>query len=111
MRTLENASPYTLTATNANEPASERTRRFLAEQREKWTQLPPVYAVIDNERLLIVDGNHRRDFAESEGLSLPEVVVLETDDDWNEAKKKLGTAYGKITTLDQLRRIISRRTT
>lgn len=108
---MENVPPNSLMATNANEPHSERTNRFLLEQRDNWNQLPPVYAVIENGQLLVVDGNHRRDFAVAEGLTLPEVVVLETDADWAEAKKKLSTAYGKITTLDQLRRIIARRTT
>lgn len=108
---MENVLPTSLIATNANEPSSERTRRFLTEEKDSWDKLPPVYAVVENGQLLIVDGNHRRDFAAEEGLTLPEVIVLETDADWADAKKKLGTAYGKITTLEQLRRIIARRTT
>jgi hypothetical protein len=111
MKEYQNLDPRILRATNSYEPAYEKTNDWLRKQHEtgSWHQIPPVFAVLMRNELWTLDGNHRRDYAETNNLPLPTVIALENDEDLAQAKKRLGISYSKITRIDQLRRILEGR--
>lgn len=111
MKEKQNVSPDSLRGTNSNEPSFSRTRSWLEQQHQQgsWHQLPPVYAIDADGEEWVLDGNHRRDYAEENNLPLPSVITLENDDDLLAVKERLGTSYRKITRLEQLRRMLEGR--
>lgn len=96
---------------NANEPVSDRTTHYLEQLATtgQWDSLKPVFTLEMSQGFLIVDGNNRRDFAVSHNLTIPKVVVIQNNADLQGSKPQMEVAYGKIQTIDQLFRILSKR--
>lgn len=63
----------------------------------------------NGDDLLIVDGNHRHQFAETNGLILPNVTILEKEADLREAIHTFNCTYKKDISFQQLARILSNR--
>lgn len=102
MKEKYNISPQDLLSTNKGEPECLKTRKWLHELAEsgKWSEVPPIYVVIYNGDYLVLDGNNRRDVAELLGLKIPQVIVIESDQDLLKVKKSIGLCYTKITNTD-----------
>lgn len=111
MKILKELEPTSLVGTDKFDPKSSRALTFLQGtlQSKEWSSLPPVYTVENGDRLLVLDGNQRRNFAQEHSLLMPEVVVIETDADWMQVKERVETAYTKVTKVDQLLRLLRRR--
>ena len=111
MKEKNNVSPSSLRGTNKHEPPFDRTKRWLEQQHHQglWEQMPPVYVIEIGGEKWVLDGNHRRDYAEENGLTLPSVRILENDADLWAIKEELGISYKKVTGLSQLRRMLEGR--
>ena len=108
MKVLKEVEPDILVGTSQFNLRSSRTVKFLHKTLidGEWSLLPPVYAVKDEERVLVLDGNRRRNFAQENSLLIPEVAVILTDEDWMQVKDKVETVYTKVTRVDQLVRLL-----
>lgn len=110
MEVSKNVDPQTLKGTDADEPKFEKTERWLVEQNKtgQWSSVPPVIALQVGGEHWVVDGNHRRNFAEEHGLAIPEVQTIESNEDMSRLGK-ISPIYSKVKTVSQLRSILEPR--
>ncbi len=110
MQEYHNVDPSLVRGTNQDEPPFGQTQDWLNRVQEShaWGSIPALLVLLVGEEWWVIDGNQRRDFAEDAGLSLPSVILLETDDDLKRVRNLL-PIYSKIQRLDQLIPILQKR--